>query len=354
MISEGNSSTNHTTPPPPATTTTTSTSTITTPISIILIDEKCGIVYNLFITYVYKPNIVLGVLLNLICILIFNKVIKKERVNSGNMFKYLLMKSWCDFINFIFQFPEIYYHNVNTSGSYLVLVWRYVFYYYLSVLLGVMSVLFEIASSFDCYVLISMRFQWFKTRVCFYSLTIIIILFSFIFYVPALLEGDIQLTIINNETSSFILNQTSFIENPYYKFYIYGHEFLQDILPLICLFFINILILTSLKQATERRRLLETTVRRDCRTVTRASTMLLNSQIAERNKIKMTFLTSLLYLLHIPIMIRNFADYKINEYKCLTVVWLFLFQLSYSSSIISYILFNNTFRKYFFRIIFIN
>lgn len=294
--------------------------------------------------YHNRTIIIIGLIFNLICVIIFAKIQKKERLNcQSNFFGYLLFKSFCDFIYLLFILPNIiYYHKDGKHNTtYILQLWQKWINNYLVNIFELMSVIFEIAASLDCYLLISRRLEIFRKKLFLYITVILSLILCSLFYIPF----NIDVNIVKNITFSNLSNDyetiyfyeySDFNYSEFSKYHLIIHDLLRDIMPLIILFILNLLILFSLYKTTKRR----------INLALKNSLIVAAARKAEKNKIKMVFFTSLLYLFHIPIILYNFNF--IQNYPLSYI----LFQFSYSIPIFSYLLFNKTFRKYFFSIFF--
>jgi hypothetical protein len=126
------------------------------------------------------------------------------------------------------------------------------------------------------------------------------------------------------------------------------NDILRDVLPVIILSIINILILVSLRNATKRRKNLAKS-----KTISIAQKILLKkSKKAELNKMKMILFTNLMHIFHLPMIIYNLQLKSVNQ--CYTHLAQTLLVASYSIPIISYILYNNNFKKFFIKLILID
>jgi hypothetical protein len=296
--------------------------------------------------YLYYSIIVIGTVLNMICIPIFVIIIKKERANQGHMFKYFLLKSICDFFSLSTLIPElIYFHRSGTRDqSFVMQIWFISCDYYFNEAFQLMSVFFEIAASIDCLFLIKRRLDWLKSKIAFYFIAGFISLFCFLFYSCRLF----QFKIVEIGDSLYKTSYTKFHRSQFVRYHRLIHNIIRDILPLFILFIVNCFILATLRNLTNRRKQMEGNSQQ------RPSKLVSNSQNAERNKIKMISFTSSIYLFHIPMIFNNFNYKNMSNNDFISYLCFLFLSLSYSLSIISYVLFNNTFKKYFFSFFFIN
>jgi hypothetical protein len=288
----------------------------------------------------YCIVIPVGLVLNLICIVIFFKIVKENRNRASNLFEYLFLKSFWDFFIFISYCPILIYVDFDSkrNTSFIMQVWVKWVEYYLIIGLQLLSVIFEVLASLDCLLLVTRRLSFLKTRRTFYIITLISILFCFTFYIPNLFKNVINLkynnsniTLINHQSEEkvYFVGWSKFFSSQFAKYHYIVHYILRDIVALIILCVINVLILISLRNTTKRKKKL--------------TIIAIESINAEKNKINMILFTGIIYLLHVPMILNNFEYFFIRS--CYGVVCHVLFNISNSIPIVSYILFNRKFKK---------
>jgi hypothetical protein len=220
------------------------------------------------------------------------------------MFKYLLIKSIIDFCFSILQLMKSLNvcQSFRTLLCFVVQIWFFEYFQYIFLSL---SIVFEIAATFDCYININKKLECRQTSLFFY-------LFSFCAFVVYFL---VYLTY----PFSFKLKKITETD------------------PLNNSTIADVLILISLIEATKLRR-----------NVARNNNILMiSSQKAERKKILMILTTGINYMIgHLPNFIVPFLLYNFRIYlNCLDVYIDLLFYLSYVDGIIFYFLYNNIFRR---------
>jgi hypothetical protein len=291
----------------------------------------------------------LGTFLNFICIVIFYKIIKQETTNQGHLFKYLFIKSISDFIFCLVNVPNIFYYRKDSSvdESYIMQVWFIVFYYYLSTALSQISVWFEISALIDCLCLISMKFQWHKSKLCFRIVSILVICGFFIFCLPELFKIKIKNNL--NGKEGYHLIETHFNMSKYVKIYLIIHSISRELIPFCISFILNAFILCYIKKSTiNRRRIVDMSV---SGINSQASRLVRKAINAERNKVKMIFFTSFTHVFHLPMIFYNFNVFNIATNFLIEQLCITLFNFYFVIPIISYIGFNNTFRKKILKVI---
>jgi hypothetical protein len=307
--------------------------------------------HNLFeiIIEYYLLNILncLGILFNIICIIIFYKIIKGEQSNQGHLFKYLFMKSISDFLFCLVSVPIIFYYRKDSTinDSYIMQVWFLVCYYYLSSILSQMSIWFEIFALIDCLCLLSMKFQWHKSKLCFKIVSISLIIIFLIIYSVDFFVFKIE----RKPNGGYQFSKKSFEETKFVHFFAFFITTIRDVLPIGISFILNGFILLHIKQSTNNRRRMaymnKTSV------TTQANELIAKSLQAEQNKTKMIIFTSCMHILHLPIVILNFKLFNIQSNFLLKQFCIVSFSSYYVFPIVSYILFNSTFRNNILKII---
>jgi hypothetical protein len=126
-------------------------------------------VYSIVNLYLNCFISLMGVVFNVINIIIFIKIIKKESPSNGScqMYKYLLVRSINDLLNF--SSNSIYAaYNCEWCDlkkfSYLLQVWYIYFYWYFHVINEISSSFMEIAFTLDCLISIKKRYKFFLTK----------------------------------------------------------------------------------------------------------------------------------------------------------------------------------------------
>jgi hypothetical protein len=281
----------------------------------------------------------LGSILNLICIIIFIKIIKVEQRHNGNMFKYLALKSFNDLIFLSLIIPVLYYIKSNGTSDHAYILQLYFKWIisYITMIAKTASAWFEVSASFDCLLLISNQLQILK-MIKLKWVSIVIYTFCFAFYLSYALQFSIIEIKLNS--TQIRLYDTKLIPTSYYKYYNIIQALVRDVIPVVLMVVANILILVFIRNTTKRRRELT-------KYSNRVSTMVTNSQIAEKNKIKMIFFTTLAYMLHIPSIIVSVLNIS---YNCFYIIASLALTFSYCVGFFIYIFTNTKFRKLFFNL----
>jgi hypothetical protein len=307
--------------------------------------------FDLILQYHLRVLIVtLGTILNTFCIIVFIKIIRlqTDNITSNYMFKFFVLKSICEFILSLIELPIALQIIHDFKKSKIYFVWYIAFYNYIGNVVKLMSPYYEIEASIYCVLLIyRIGHECLKSKLLFYLVTISTCVFSISFYISTIFFfGIIKL---DEHVYSLIL--TPLYRSDIGKVIIYAHSILRDILPLVLLFILDVFIIVFLKKTTKRREQLaeSSSGMKSISTMLKVTNkMVSRSQNAEQNKIKMIFFTSLINLCHLPIIVRNLQNNILLNQVCFPKIALLLLDLSYTIPIISYILFNNNFKRIFF------
>jgi hypothetical protein len=280
--------------------------------------------------YTNMALFLVGILTNGICILIFSLIIIKKM--RSNMYKYLLVKSTIDFtitilklINFI-DFP--------------ISVYKWCYGYFLLIFLS-LSIVFEIAATFDCYISINTKLKCCQTNLFFYLFSFCAVVVYFLVYLifPFRFVSKKEMATVNNNTITHYSNEISSFGETFYKFHLgFLDSLMRDFILFIIVVILNVMVLVSLIKATRRRRTL----------IPGSNKILLtSSQRAERRKMLMILTTGINYMLgHLPFFIHYLLEEFFNKYlNCSFIFIVLFFHLSYVDGIVFYFLFNNIFRR---------
>jgi hypothetical protein len=292
-------------------------------------------IFNTILIYIVPP---LGIIFNLICVIVFIKIIRQESTatrstDKSNMFKYLLLKSIFDLLLMLSRIPYMFRFNGEGSPntSLLYNLWYMYVNFYFIYPLQVSSTYYEIAAAIDLLLLVNRKFQSFREGFVFYIIGSITAIFSFLFYIPFILfskmsSKDGRYTVIRSKSN-------------YYEKYIIFHNLIRDIIPLVLLILINYFILLSLNNIRKKRQTMMNI---------NSNPGITNHRKSEINKIKMILVIGILYMFHIPLTLNN--KFSFTTCPCVQQFFVLLFYLSYLLPIFSYIFFNNSFKLHFLKI----
>jgi hypothetical protein len=313
----------------------------------ILYFPKC-----LNITNIFQSLFIFGFVSNGICITVFILIIKRTQSSqlNGNMFKYLLMKSIMDFCSCILEALQSfevcpYYKSIACS---LMITWVYDNFFRMIFLS--LSIIFEVAATFDCYLNIKRILNYCQTNLFFYLFSILVTIFiSLIHLVFPLSISYIEFNEVNelnNETIHYYYPKISkFGKRFLYTNKDFINSLMRDFILFIILVVLNVMILNLLIKVTKNRLTLVGN--------NNHNHLLTSSQKAERKKMVMIIATGLSYMIgHFPYFVYTLlVSYSDVGIFCYFQYINLLFHLSYVDGIFFYFSFNNIFKNIFMELI---
>jgi hypothetical protein len=311
----------------------------------IVINDKNNLIAKIFGYYLLNSLNFAGSFLNFICALIFYKIIKQEQNNQGHLYKYLFIKSISDCLLFVVNMPVLFYFKNGQiiDKSFIMQVWFIFGYYYLYVVFSQISIWLEVFAFIDCLCLVSMKFQWHKSKLCFRIVTISVTLLFVIFYVPVFFQMKIEKKL----NGGYYTMKTDL--GNIAKYYNVLHVISRDLLPVCLSFIMNVIILWYIKKSTISRRRIGNL--NQSGTTSSSNSLIARSIHAEKNKIKMIVFTSSLHVLHLPIIFYNLNIFNIGSNIALLQLCVVSINFYFSIPIVTYTAFNSTFRKYIVKMI---
>jgi hypothetical protein len=305
-----------------------------------------NLISKVIVHYFINTLNVLGSFLNMICVLIFYEIIKEEQNNQGHFYKYLFIKSISDCLFCLVNIPNIFYYTKDLvkSESFIMQVWYIVGYYYLYALFSQISIWFEICALIDCLCLISMKFQWHKSKLCFKIVTISITMIFLIFYIPIFFQKKIEKKL----NGGYKIMETNFENSKSFEIHLIIHTALEVLLPFSFSLILNGFILWYIKKSTmHRQRIVDVD-----QVNNQSNRLVIRSINAEKNKIKMITFTSCMYVFHLPSIIFYLNIFNIKNNILFEQLSNLSFIFYFAIPILSYTAFNNTFRKYILKMIY--
>jgi hypothetical protein len=295
--------------------------------------------------YIYVVFHLMSLITNMICLIVFIKILKTMRNQDSNqMFKYLLMKSICDMLPGMFNLLEPFYYYSALDKSYFMKVWYIWFNQYLSNVFYLASGLFEIAASFDCAISIENNLKWCRNKLSFVIPTLVIFTFcasflSYRIFSFIIIKYNVYEIGVNRTETGYAYGVSYLLE---YRRLVKKLEraeiFIRDFAILMILLIINIFIIFKMVQIRKRKSQLQST----------RSANIIAAEQAENRKVKMIIFLSILFIFgHFPHSIYYilFPKSKYNiEFICDIC-----FYISCSFSLLAYCLFNQRFKYFFLR-----
>lgn len=299
-------------------------------------EDTCMDIYRVYHFYIEKIMGAIGSLLNIFCIIVFLKLIRKK-ASSGDMYKYLLFKSVIDTCvllrNFLFIFIECKECGLNKFYAFKLI--EYVFFVYFSFVTQLISVLCELAANFDRYKVLSKKFKAFNKLTYKHGISGMLI-YSSLFYVYKFFERKIvkRSTKTNNTTSEYYsLIYTKFGSSDQVIVFDFVHSLIRDAIIVALMFMLNMLTLSTIKKILARKKnLTKSFNEKNHRSEIKTSVMLLvTSVIAIVGH-------SLYFVFNIPWFVFHLSE-------CVYPFINFVYYLSFTVNFFVYFFFNKHFRN---------
>jgi hypothetical protein len=291
--------------------------------------------------YIEKYIFLTGLITNAICILAFCVIIRRTS-SQGNMFKYLLMKSLMDLLHIL---PEYLYYSYSLCESskklscVVISIWLYEYFEFA---IKILSILFLIAATFECYLKINKKLKFCQNNLFFFIISITLIVISFLLYLIFSFQYTIKKTIrinrVNNKTTiyySYYLSKFGIkLENLNLYFL---NSLTRDFTLLVILVILNVLIIITLIEKIKIIRNLA------------GNTNIDNNSIQKKECKQMIMIIAIgfNYMIgHLPFFIFYFFEEYFHTFvKCSFEYTNLLLYLSYVDGIIFYFFLNDLFRK---------
>jgi hypothetical protein len=314
---------------------------------------RCEDDYPFYVDFLAFLSVV-GIVLNSLCCVIHSRILKRN-IHHGQMFKYLLIKSICDTLQFIFNsFGPFYYCKLCSSKwTYLIQIWNIWFNWYGMLIMQLLSGIFEVAASFDCFLTINKfkKFKFFYSSTFFYIVTIVAIVYSSIFYIYLLFIYEIVATYSTNSLNttqiSYRTVETNFSTTKLAKNLKFTHMAVRDIIILLLLLIINIFIFKTMRRVGKTKIRLQSV-----RVITRELTVQIRKREAEQRRLLLIFSIGFNYFIgHLPVVVYYlvvlFTLERMNFFwNCYYMAISLIFYSSYIFPIVFYYLFNRVFKSY--------
>jgi hypothetical protein len=290
-----------------------------------------------------------GIILNGLCIIVFSRILinTQQSNNNNNMFKYLLMKSIMDFIEFssnIYRFLYECSNKCDSSKSYFFQIWVIWFYLYIEYITEILSVIFEIAATFDCYITIINKYEFCRSNSFFYYFSVTITIFWTLFYMiypfGRVIKDEIDPFNNNESKHSYSVGYNDYGNSKFYSIIPIFDSIIRDGFLFIILVIINVKILIFLKKMTRQRQVLTGT--------NKSSNLLRNIQKTKRKKMQLIIAIGVNYSIgHFAFLMQNLLTYFNKFYgRCYHIYFMFPYFISYVDGIFFYCYFNNIFKKF--------
>jgi hypothetical protein len=309
----------------------------------------CMGIYRMFNKYVEKTMGCIGLILNLICLIVFVKLSKND--SNNEMVKYLLLKSFVDayvmlkivlFIFFDCQYCDQY--SFYATG-----VFKLLFLIYFSYVAQFLSMFCEFVAVFIRFVTVSQLEFFLFRKLSFKLVSVMALFYGLLFYSYKLFENKIILSTYKNyikNTSYLIykLRLTQFGISDTILTLDFVHSLVRDGILVLLILILNILTLIEMRRLLVKKKLILANVRA---TFTQADK-------AEAHLTIMILLTGLIAIIgHGLYFLFNIPYFSWRVSECIYPFVNFSYNLSYLINFFVYFFFNTMFRQcflgYFFR-----
>lgn len=301
-------------------------------------------------TILYKMTSSIGFISNLICIIVFSYLIKTNKSSQQFVYgKFLLSKSFFDFVVLFLIITNRYLNCEECYFSFKFQINLLTFRIYLSFICALCSVLCDIFSSLDRYVLISKNLKIYK-KISFNAILIFVVLFSSIFYSFKFFEIEVNQVTISNLTQ-YKLEESVDTKFIYFRFV---HSLVRDLICVLIQFALNILIFIKFKKIIKSKEKFNS-----FRLVSKNSKILRGRKSTKKKKYAMAKIennkTKMIIIMNFLSIIRHFPMFisylpiieKLPKHFCITLVVENVYLFLISSNIFLYLYFDYNFKNSF-------
>ena len=282
---------------------------------------------------------VISFFLNLMCVVVFIKLIRNKKLKD-DIFKYLLLKSILDAY---LSIRNSLFHTFNCQSCeiekiYALKLLHWILLVYLGFVLQLVSTFCQIGSSINRYRNLTKKFKFFDyipIKFIFMSMFI----YSSAFYIYKFFDLRIVEQIETNTTSvRYVLN----LDEHYLKdssiIIGYVHTLVRDGITIMVIFVFNLLTLIEIKKVMNKKR----------RLVKINTKQMSSKDRAERAEIRLTIMVVIIcFMVLVGHGLLLLFYFKISSNKCFSRVSIILFYLPYEINLVFYICFNLNFRHVF-------
>jgi hypothetical protein len=310
----------------------------------------CKLLNDFFYSYLKLLISAIGLFFNILCIIGFTRSKNfKNQSSNMNVFKYLLIKSYCDAyllahnvvfcLLFMFIKPEFYL-------NYSLCVFRLIFEEYFDYIAELVSMFCEIGANFNRYRTITNKYE-FLNKIPFVAKAFTMFFYAFGFYAYKFFQFTcIPLDNLYND-SSIGYNLTLKYEKKYtieYKTLFFIHSIVRDGLSILIVLILNIITMQFMKKALSAK---SNMAKKSGGQQNNAN----NSEKianAEKNVTHLVIVSGFITIFgHILFLVYHLPVDIIHNDDCLNMISSILFYFSYSFNFFIYYMFNIHFKNYF-------
>ena len=312
-----------------------------------------------------------GSIFSLFCIIVIANILIEKRPKN-NMFRYFLVSTMCEFIANLIMISRSYLLLctdgilVMCTGDICSISFKIysdsTFYrssYYLITSLNEIIAFMQAAATIDCFFSINNRLKWFQSKLAFYTLSSLIIVYTFLFelgpYIFRLGIKKSNMGIAHNATMNETLIEngyefylTKFGMSLYPKVMIIFDSILVHILLFLIISAFNILIYFKMKESTNSKFILSFNARNSNPSTIRNSSINLAMR-SHKKRFIMVIVTGFNYLLghigYVPFSILATLFPTISYLWCINNIEIILLFVSYLANYPIYYMFNTIFKR---------
>jgi hypothetical protein len=298
----------------------------------------CDILRDIYENMLVEITHVASFFLNLFCTLVYFKLLRflKDK-NSNDLFKYLFIKSIVDtylsflmILQFIFNDTK-YSQQLGVNRVYGLKVFNLIFGFYFLFSLELISIMLEVAATFNRYRALKFRLKIFD-KIQFKYVILCMFVYSFGFYVYKFVSRQVVPNTQYN-TTEFQYKDTDLEAKMGYM-----HTIVRDGLCVFAIILLNILTMYELKSILMKKNVL-----------TNSSSSDKTQNLEKRLTLMVICMSSIAFSGH-SLMLLQYFSHKDSFFKkngCFYTITQLLFWFSYQINFFVYYFFNLKFRKCF-------
>ena len=306
---------------------------------VVVATAFCTVLTNVYNAYVEKPIGAFAFVTNLTCIIVFSQII---RFHKEEVYKYLICKSIVDtYISVRVTFKSVL--NCTNCDIEKIYSWKivyWIFFIYVDYAAELLSMLFEIAASFNRYRLLTQRFKKFD-KISYKLVISLMTVYSFVFYIYLLFDNTIIAKTKNNVTA-YSFNSASLGTLSTYIGYV--HSVSRNVVCVVFIIVLDVLTLRSVKIAMKRKLLVLSDKKSE-----KKSKVVSKSEKAELRITLMVVATSVvIFMAYGMSFIKWLQISAISTNNCYITATYIIYWMSFSLYFFIYFHFNLSFKRYIF------
>ena len=299
-------------------------------------------------TYLNVAISLIGLATNLFTSIVFSQMIYSVKLDN-HMFKYLLLKSISDSLQFVFHVFSPLFYCGDCEPSYAGLLWFIAFYEYAEGVVEFSSSWMEVFATLDFYALVTNKLKFIATKKFFWIVAFVFHVYPILFHIPIFYMAQIKTNVdaLSQVTYSMYLTPFYFSD---------AHKILEGILNtqlhlavLIALVFLSLLIMFELAKSYRRKSKLVGTNKKTAQNTTKSL-----AEKALKNQRQLIIFLNLNYFFgHICKFVWSFSLIErptdldvINFWNCFNIFGLLLLYMSYMPNAFIFYRFNKHFKMY--------